>query len=294
VCFPCLALCYNNFYLGFKVVTNLIKKLKMKNFKIILYFIIIVILQSFLTDSNRCQNQINLEENWIKLFNGKDLNDWTIKIKGHPLGENYRNTFRVVEGVLQVNYDEYETFGTSYGHIFYEKEFSNYKLRLQYRFIGEQVKDGQEWARKNSGVMIHSQSPESMGMSQDFPISIEVQLLGGFGNEERSTGNVCTPGTHIMINHELVTTHCIKSTSKTFYGNEWVNLEILVMNDSIITHKINGKTVMVYHKPQIGGAIEIDKETWESKKGNPLKSGFISLQSESHPIEFKNIELLEL
>ncbi|PKP12524.1 MAG: DUF1080 domain-containing protein [Bacteroidetes bacterium HGW-Bacteroidetes-3] len=262
--------------------------------KIIPYFIFIVLLQSFLTDSNHNQNQFNSDENWIKLFNGKDLNNWIVKIKGHPAGENYKNTFRAVEGVLQVNYDEYDTFGTSYGHIFYEKEFSNYKLRLQYRFVGEQVKDGQEWARKNSGVMIHSQSPESMGLNQDFPVSIEVQLLGGLGTEDRPTGNVCTPGTHIVINDELVTTHCINSTSKTFHGNEWVNLEVLVMNDSIITHKINGENVMTYYKPQIGGAVEITGETWKSKEGNPLKSGFISLQSESHPIEFKNIELLEL
>lgn len=262
--------------------------------KIIPYFIFIVILQSFLTDSNLVQNQLNAEENWISLFNGKDLNDWTVKIKGHPAGENYKNTFRAVAGVLQVNYDEYDTFGTSYGHIFYKKEFSNYKLRLQYRFIGAQVKGGQEWAYKNSGVMLHSQSPESMGLNQDFPVSVEVQLLGGLGAEERPTANVCTPGTHIVMNNELVTTHCIKSTSKTFHGNEWVNLEILVRNDSIITHKINGETVMAYAKPQIGGAIEIAGETWKSKEGNPLKKGFISLQSESHPVEFRNIELLEL
>lgn len=262
------------------------------NLKIIPYFIFMVLLQSFLTDSSH--NQLNTADNWIQLFNGKDLNDWTVKIKGHPAGENFKNTFRAVEGVLQVNYDEYDTFGTSYGHIFYKKEFSNYKLRLQYRFIGEQVKDGQEWARKNSGVMIHSQSPESMGLNQDFPVSVEVQLLGGLGTEDRQTANVCTPGTHIVINNELVTTHCINSTSKTFHGNEWVNLEVLVMNDSIITHKINGENVMTYYKPQIGGAVEIAGESWKLKEGNPLKRGFISLQSESHPIEFRNIELLEL
>lgn len=234
------------------------------------------------------------EAKWIQLFNEENLDGWVVKIKGHPVGENYNNTFKVVNGVLQVNYDEYDTFGTSYGHIFYKKEFSNYILRFQYRFIGEQVKDGQEWARKNSGVMIHSQSPESMGIDQDFPVSIEVQLLGGFDDKERPTANVCTPGTHIVLNNNIETTHCINSSSKTFYGEEWINLEVLVKNDSIISHKINGETVITYSKPVIGGAIDIDKEAWESKEGKPLKSGFISLQSESHPIEFKNIELLKL
>ncbi len=244
-----------------------------------------------------CKEKVtsNTSKEWVKLFNGKDLDDWVVKIKGHPAGENYNSTFIAKNGVLQVNYNKYkDTFGTSFGHIFYKKAFSDYKLRLQYRFIGEQLKDGQEWAQKNSGVMIHSQSPESMGLNQDFPVSIEVQLLGGLGSEERPTGNVCTPGTNIVLNDETVTTHCINSTSKTFHDEQWVNLEVEVRNDSIISHKINGETVITYYKPTIGGAIDIDKETWESKEGSPLKSGFISLQSESHPIEFRNIELLEL
>tara|TARA_R110001583_G_scaffold77118_1_gene210245 strand:- start:2678 stop:3493 length:816 start_codon:yes stop_codon:yes gene_type:complete len=266
--------------------------MKLKRIKIFAVFVLI----SFVVGCKSLEKkELNSKKNqWIQLFNGKNLDNWVVKIKGHPIGENYRNTFRAVNGVLQVNYDLYDTFGTSYGHIFYKKEFSNYKLRLQYRFIGDQLKDGQEWAKKNSGVMIHSQAPESMGINQDFPISIEVQLLGGLGDKERPTANVCTPGTHIVLNNEKVTTHCINSTSKTFHGNQWVNLEVLVRNDSIISHKINGDTVITYFKPTIGGAVDIDRETWKSKEGNALKSGFISLQSESHPVEFRNIEILEL
>ncbi len=228
---------------------------------------------------------------WIQLFNGENLNDWIVKIKGYPLNENVNNTFRVDNGVLKVSYDDYENFNDTYGHIFYKKSFSNYKLRLQYRFIGDQVKGGAGWAEKNSGVMIHSQSPESMEINQDFPVSIEVQLLGGIKDGElRPTANLCTPGTHIMMNGELVTTHCIDSSSKTYYDEQWVNLEVLVIQDSIITHKINGKEVLSYSKPQIGGEYNTMKE----RKGELLKEGYISLQSESHPIEFRNIELLEL
>ncbi|MCF6294631.1 MAG: DUF1080 domain-containing protein [Flavobacteriaceae bacterium] len=228
---------------------------------------------------------------WIQLFNGEDLNDWIVKIKGYPLNENIYNTFRVENGVLKVSYDGYENFNDTYGHIFYKKSFSSYKLRLQYRFIGNQVKGGEGWAEKNSGVMIHSQSPESMGINQAFPVSIEVQLLGGLNeDEERPTANLCTPGTHIMVNGKLVTTHCINSSSKTYYYDQWVNLEVLVIPDSIITHKINGKEVLSYSKPQIGGNYNILK----AREGELLKEGYISLQSESHPIEFRNIELLEI
>lgn len=234
------------------------------------------------------------KEKWVQLFNGKDLKNWTIKIKGQPVNENFKNTFRVENGAIQVNYDQYDTFDASYGHIFFNKEFSNYKFRMEYRFTGKQVKDGAGWATRNSGIMLHCQEPESMGLDQDFPVSIEVQLLGGLGSGERSTANLCTPGTHVVIDKEKVTRHCINSKSKTFHGDQWVTVEVTVMNDSIISHKVNGEFVMSYNKPQIGGNVSHNMDYWKSKEGEPLKKGYISLQSESHPVEFRKIEILEL
>ncbi len=265
----------------------------MKYLTILIIFITFVLLNINCKKGNKTNKP---EKEWIQLFNGKDLNNWHVKIKGHPLGDNYKNTFRVIDSVMQVNYDEYDgTFNKSYGHIFYKNEFSNYKLRLQYRFTGEQIKDGAGWAKRNSGIMIHCQAPESMELDQFFPVSLEVQLLGGLDKGKRSTGNLCTPGTHVMIDNKLVTKHCINSDSKTYNGDQWVNVEVLVRNDSIISHKINGETVISYSKPQIGGSVEnINDEVWKSREGSALKKGFISLQSESHPVEFKNIMLLKL
>ncbi len=232
---------------------------------------------------------------WVKIFNGKNLDNWTVKIKGHPVGENYKNTFRVEDGVMKVNYDQYnDTFNSSFGHIFYDKEYSNYKMRMKYRFTGDQIKDGAGWATRNSGVMIHCEDPKNMGVDQSFPVSIEVQLLGGLGKGNRSTANVCTPGTHIVMEDKVVTGHCFNSTSKTFHGDQWVELEIEVRNDSVIKHKINGENVFTYYKPQIGGGVDANKDYWKAKNGEALKKGFISLQSESHPCEFKDIEILEL
>jgi len=236
------------------------------------------------------KNPKNSEKEWIQLFNGKDLTGWKVKINGHPLNENVHNTFRVEDGILKVSYDGYEDFGNSYGHLFYEKPFSNYILKLQYRFKGEQAKGGQDWATKNSGVMIHSQSPESMTLNQEFPVSLEVQLLGGLDkNIERPTGNLCTPGMHVTMNGKLITEHCISSSSPTFYGEEWIDVEVEVHHDSLIKHIINGKEVISYSKPVYGGEYNTT-----FKEGVPVKSGYISLQSESHPVEFRNIELQEL
>lgn len=262
-----------------------------KYFKIILYSFSFIVLLNCQNKGNKTteQHSENKEE-WIQLFNETDLDDWIVKINGEPLNSNIHNTFRVDDGVLKVSYDGYDVFGESYGHIFYNKSFSNYKLRLQYRFVGNQVKDGQEWAKKNSGVMIHCQSPESMGLNQGFPVSLEVQLLGGIEEgQERPTGNLCTPGTHVTINEELVTQHCINSSSSTYYGEEWIDLEVHVLNDSI-THFINGIEVLSYTNPVFGGEYSVDN----SVEGQPVKEGYISLQSESHPIEFRTIELLEM
>jgi hypothetical protein len=242
-------------------------------------------------DKESSQIDSNLEEKWQSLFNGKDLTNWKVKLKGYVLGEDPFHTFRVKNGLLQVSYDEYDSFKDTYGHIFFKNSYSSYKLKLQYRIIGEQIKGGAGWAIKNSGVMIHSQSPESMEIDQEFPVSIEVQILGGIKQgEDRPTGNLCTPGTHVIMENKLIENHCINSSSKTYYDEQWVDLEILVIKDSIIKHFINGKEVLSYSKPQIGGEFN----TFPEREGEILKSGYISLQSESHPIEFKNIELLEL
>src|SRR5262245_56142508 len=168
------------------------------------------------------------EGGWVSLFNGRNLDGWTPKIKGYDLGDNHADTFRVEDGVLKVSYDKYPTFGGKFGHLFYKDKFSRYLLRVEYRFVGEQAKDGPGWATRNSGVMFHCQAPETMRKDQDFPVSIEAQFLGGLGKGDRPTGNVCTPGTHIVMGGQLITRHCTNSKSKTFHGDQWVTMELEV------------------------------------------------------------------
>ncbi|MFW6259823.1 MAG: 3-keto-disaccharide hydrolase, partial [Tangfeifania sp.] len=191
------------------------------------------------------------EENWIQLFNGKDLNDWQIKFTGFELGENYNNTFRVEDGLLRVRYDEWDEWGAEFGHIFYKDEFSHYRLRVEYRFVDEQVKGGPGWAFRNNGLMLHGQPAETMEIDQEFPTSIEVQLLGGNGTDERSTMNLCTPGTNVVMDGELVEQHCMTSNSDTYHGDQWVTVEVEVHGGEIIRHFVEGEEVMQYEKPQL-------------------------------------------
>lgn len=234
------------------------------------------------------------QKGWINLFNGKDLKDWNIKIAKHEYNENFGNTFYVEKGLMKVKYDGYENFDKQYGHIFYKKPFSNYLLKVEYRFVGQQAKGGEEWALRNSGAMLHSQDPATMLKDQNFPISIEGQFLGGNGKDERPTGNVCTPGTTIEIRDSLFTPHCLNSTSKTYHGEQWVTAEFLVLGDSIIKHIINGDTVLTYTHPKIGGGGVGNFDPKIKQDGKALTGGYIALQSESHPIEFRVVKLFDL
>ncbi len=233
------------------------------------------------------------DNQWISLFNGKNLEGWKVKIAGYELHDNYKNTFRVENGVLKVSYDQYDKFNNEFGHLFYKDKFSHYRLRVEYRFVGEQAPEAPDWAFRNSGVMLHCQSPESMTKEQSFPVSIEAQFLGGNGKDERHTGNLCTPGTHVVMHGELITQHCTDSRSKTYYGDQWVTMEVEVRGDSIIKHIVNGELVLEYEKPQLDdGDPDAQKLIINGEK--TWRGGYIALQAESHPIEFRKVEILSL
>ena len=255
----------------------------------------IVCLAIALMASGACGQQSRPGEDWIELFNGHDLDDWTVKIRGYEPGHNVADTFRVEDGLLTVSYDGYEQFDNRFGHIFYKDPFSHYRLRLEYRFFGEQAPGGEGWATRNSGVMLHSQAPGSMPALQDFPISLEAQFLGGLGDgKPRPTANVCTPGTNIHLDGVFTEEHCIGSSSPTFDGDQWVTVEVLVLGDERIVHYVNGDAVLEYTEFSYGGGVVSGHRPEEKPDGEPLGEGYISLQSESHPIQFRNVRLLNL
>jgi hypothetical protein len=238
-----------------------------------------------------CGSQKSKEGEWIQLFNGKDLEGWTPKVRGFELGVNFNNTFRVEEGLLKVRYDEYEDFDNRFAHLFYKDEFSHYIIRVEYRFVGNQVPGAPGWAFRNNGIMIHGQSAESMEVEQNFPTSIEVQLLGGDGAATRSTANLCTPGTNVVFDGNLHLDHCKNSTSDTFHGDQWVTVEIEVHGGEVIRHFVNGVQVMEYNQPQLDERDGTYAKLLPASGDKILHKGTISLQGESHPTDFRKIEL---
>lgn len=244
--------------------------------------------------SESTNEEVTPKLEWRELFNGNDLENWVVKISKHEVNENFGNTFRVADGMMQVRYDGYDQFDRQYGHIFYDEAFSNYVLQVQYRFVGEQANGGEGWALRNSGAMLHGQDPRTMLKDQDFPISVEAQFLGGNGTDERSTCNLCTPGTNVVLADTLFTPHCINSSSKTYAGEQWVTANFIVLGDSAIHHMVGLDTVFSYNKPQIGGGNVNPSDPEVKIDGMLLKEGFISLQSESHPIDFRKVSIVEI
>lgn len=247
-------------------------------------------------NSTKLPGNNSSKEEWISLFNGNDINDWVVKIQHHEVRQNFANTFRVEDNVIKVRYDGYENFNEQYGHLYFKQPFSYYHLKFEYRFVGEWRKDAPGYTELNSGIMFHSQDPHSMPKEQDWPISVEMQLLAGLSNgKPRPTGNMCSPGTHVVYRGKLDSTHCINSSSKTYPANYgWVKAELIVLGDSLVTHIIEGDTVLRYSKPQIGGGVVNRYDIVQKINGKILDRGFIALQSEGQPIDFRKIEILNL
>ena len=232
---------------------------------------------------------------WRPIFDGRSLSGWVPKITGQPLGQDPRRTFSVKNKAIRVSYDKYQSFGGQFGHLVYQRPVGAFRLRFQYRFYGNYLPDVEAWQHSNSGLMFHGQSPGSMTLDQKFPVSLELQLLGADGPEARPTGNLCTPGTIVTMAGRQVTEHCTSSESPTFPNGEWVNVEVEAHKDGQVTHRINGKAVLQYGDPELDPQ-DADAKPLIAHAGGQLavRGGYLSLQSEGHPVEFRRIELMQL
>jgi hypothetical protein len=234
------------------------------------------------------------DKGWKSLFNGKDLSGWTIKIAKRPLGENYLDTFRVEDGILKVSYDKWGKFDRHFGHLYTNQPYSNYILRLEYRITGKAPEDAPHWAKLNSGVMIHSQSPLSLTLDQEFPASMEVQFLAEGATAGKQTANAVSPGTNLVMNGKLVEDHIIDSRSKLLPVDQWIRMEVEVRGNREVIHRVNGEEVLRYQQPQLDPKDEGAQRLMAAGAPMQLSFGHIALQAESQPIWFRNIQIKQL
>jgi Domain of Unknown Function (DUF1080) len=232
------------------------------------------------------------KKQWTPLFNGKNLDDWQVKIAGYKLGDNFGNTFRVADGILSVRYDKYDSFSNKFGALYYNKKFANFRLRVEYRFVGETTRGAPSWGFRDGGIQYHCQPPQSLGLSQSFPVCLEYNLHGGNGKDDRPVGEICASGTYVEINGKRNESYCTPATvKKTFHGDQWVTAEIEV-RDGNIKHFVNGEEILQFQNPRYDPNHSIGK-TFIINGNDKVTDGYISLQSNSHPIDFRKIEILE-
>ena len=232
------------------------------------------------------------EPKWEVIFDGEDLTGWTPKIVGQDAGSDTAQMFRVEDGAIIVAYDPDVPFDRNFGHLFYDEDLSDYRLRFEYKFFGAQATDGPAWAFMNSGVMVHAQAPDTMQRYQAFPVSIEAQLLGKASDTPpRSTANICTPGTHIVVDGAQATQHCISSATEASLADQWVQFEIEVRGGEVIRLYVEGEEAFVLETPTYDPE---DEEAALVGATGPVTHGYFALQAESHPIAFRNIQLMRL
>ncbi len=229
---------------------------------------------------------------WVSLFDGKSLANWTPKIAGHAPGDNFNNTFRVENGILSTRYDQYNGFRSTFGALFYNQKFTNFRLKVEYRFVGDTASGAPSWGFRDGGIQYQCQSPQSMAIDQPFPVCLEYNILGGSGKEPRPTGEICASGMYVDIDGKRNTLYCTPPTvKKTIDGEVWATAEIEV-RDGHITHYVNGEPVLSFDNPHFDTSNANVKRL--NIAGNDLVTdGYISLQSNSHPMDFRKIEIME-
>jgi len=247
------------------------------------------LLQSYNTKTNSNDTK---KGKWVSLFNGKNLKNWKPKIVGHPLGENFGNTFRVENKILSTRYNQYDSFNSRFGSLFYDKKFTNYRLKVEYRFVGNLTPGAPVWGFRDGGIQYQCQPPASMGLSQQFPVCLEYNLLGGKETGERPTGEICASGMYVEMNGKRNTSYCTPPTVKrTLKGDQWVTAEIEV-RDGKITHYVNGEEVLQFDNPRFDSTHAEGKKYIIGDK-DMVRDGYISLQSNSHPMDFRKVEIME-
>ncbi|WP_153796771.1 3-keto-disaccharide hydrolase [Foetidibacter luteolus] len=258
--------------------------------KRLLLFILVSLTLSFY--SRPGGTTLKQPEKWVSLLNGKDLTGWTPKITGYAAGENFGNTFRIEDGLLKIRYDAYGSFNKRFGALHYNRKLTSYRLRVEYRFTGDTIAGAPVWGFKDGGIQYYGQSLESMGVDQPFPVSLEFNLHGGNGSQERPTGEVCANGIYFFMNGSRNTSYCtLPVVQKTFHGGEWITAEIDI-HDGKITHYINGEEIISFNNPMYDTAHAITK-TLVKGPDYAVKDGYLSIQSNSHPMDFRKIEIME-
>ncbi len=274
------------------------------------------------------------DSNWIQMLRKGDtkLSDWTPKIQGHAAGENPYNSFSYGETSdgqprLIVTDTVSNTSSYGYGHLFYKTAYSDYIVRAKYHFPTKESFAGGagSWTIQNNGLMLHCQSAASMDKGQDYPKSIENQLIGywsyGDGSPPNTTtSNLCLVNTSVNYHGQWYSDgtghHCTQSkfhslaydssttpakgansTNATWPGKDiWEYAMDRVIDSTSMTFYMRSRPDTAWDSVLGVTQIRLGLTNTSSGPGSTtaLGSGYISIQMEGTSTEFASIEVLNL
>jgi hypothetical protein len=197
------------------------------------------------------------KDGWIDLFNGKDLAGWVVdgptEYKDKADGNKAKPLWTVQDGMIR-------TAGAAFGFLRYDRELSDFILRVDYRLVKEKG--------ANSGIGIRTRAFDAKQSTATRPsfYSYEVQLL----DDADAKPTAHTTGS--LYRYVAPT----KAAHKP--APEWNTVEIECVGPKVRIN-FNGTDTLVF-----------DQSTDEKLKGKPLK-GYVCLQSHSKQAEFKSARM---
>jgi hypothetical protein len=248
---------------------------------------------------------------WIPLFNGTNLNGWYVVLRNSK-SDDPDHLVQVENGSVHMYKDVPAGTHQPAGYIVTDKEYSNYHLRLEYKW-GDKRFQPRIKSRRDAGIMYHV-----VGKDGVWPRCIECQI------QENDVGDIFTVNTRLQASVAPATTNMVSMVTTNETGairtnvvvkpvftepdkggvlflqgvaegirrvirnpmNEhdgWNTVEVIVHGDEatyIVNGKVNNRASKIQEK--VNGE-------WVS-----LRKGRIALQLEFAEVFYRNVEIKEL
>ncbi len=123
-----------------------------------------------------------------ELFNGKDLTNWYTFLQGRGKNVDPDGVFSVKDGILHVT-------GKEFGGLTTEEAFKDYKLTVEYRWVGTSY-GGKKTKALDSGILFHSVGPDG-GFGGIWMLSHEYNLIFGASGDFWTVSRKDLPGIYL-------------------------------------------------------------------------------------------------
>lgn len=275
--------------------------------------LVFVALVVFVLNFPEVGNSAENGSNWITLFNGKNLDGWSIQLRDQDKNEDPNHLVQVDHGVLHFYKDAQAGSEQPFGYLATAKEYSSYRLRLEYKW-GEKKFAPRTGSVRDSGLLYHVTATDKV-----WPDSVEYQI------QENDVGDIYAISTQVTSSADpkttnIVTTISTNNTSGVIRTNSNARLKFLEPTEGgvpVVQGRL-GTSLRVIRNPmnehEGWNTVEIEVRgnsathllngTVNNRCNNikksvngewiPLDRGRIALQLEGAEIFYRKIQIQEL